>query len=345
MKKLLCILFIFAAQNVSAQGVTPGDWCLKEFHIKHEELGDIYYYVTEEGIETEKPLIFAIQGSGGIPSMIYVKFGEKSTQFGMLPADFISRFSDTFHVAYMAKPGTAFCDTIVVEELNPVEILENYQPTEEYIRNCDLERQVNTSSIVIDELSKKLSITDDKIIIAGISEGGRIVPPLAAMNSKVTHAVCMVSGGLNQFYSSIINNRMDAAAGKITHHEAQEKIDELFAIYENIYKEPTSTDKFYYGHSYKRWGSFCNDIPLEHFLKLDIPIYMLNGSTDRNTPILQADYIKLEFLRIGKSNLTYDVLPGVDHSLYEVVVEDGEEKGISHRDEAFKKVIDWIKNN
>jgi hypothetical protein len=71
----------------------------------------------------------------------------------------------------------------------------------------------------------------------------------------------------------------------------------------------------------------------------------LNGSADRSTPILEADYIKLEFLRLGKTNLTYQVLPGVDHSLYEVVVEDGKEKGISHRKDAFKMIIDWIELN
>jgi len=71
----------------------------------------------------------------------------------------------------------------------------------------------------------------------------------------------------------------------------------------------------------------------------------LCGSTDRNTPILQVDYIKLEFLKLKKTNLTYQVMPGVDHFLYEVIVEDGKEKGISHRDEAFNFVVDWIDSN
>ncbi len=84
--------------------------------------------------------------------------------------------------------------------------------------------------------------------------------------------VFMVSGGLNHFYASIINKRMDA-------------------------------------------------------------------------PVLEADYVKLEFLRLGKTNLTCRVLPGVDHSFYEVVVEDGKEKGISHRKEAFQMIIDWIDSN
>ena len=93
----------------------------------------------------------------------------------------------------------------------------------------------------------------------------------------------------------------------MTHQEAQAAVDSLFTIYKKIYNDPNSTGKWYYGHPYKRWGSFCNDIPLEHLVKLEIPIYYLNGSIDRSTPILEADYIMLEFLRLGKTNLTYKV--------------------------------------
>ena len=133
--------------------------------------------------------------------------------------------------------------------------------------------------------------------------------------------------------------------GKITHKRAQDNVDSLFCVYEDIYKYPDSIDKSWYGHTYKRWASFCTDIPLNSLVKLDIPIYLLCGSTDRNSPILQADYIKLEFLRLGKTNLTYHVMPGVNHWLYEIVEEDGKEKGISHREKAFNLVVDWIESS
>jgi hypothetical protein len=71
----------------------------------------------------------------------------------------------------------------------------------------------------------------------------------------------------------------------------------------------------------------------------------VSASADRNAPILQADYVMLEFLRLGKTNLTYHVLPGCEHWLYEVVVEDGKEKHVSRREEAFKIVSDWIMSN
>ncbi len=345
MKKIIFLIPLLIIQNVFAQGVEPKNWGLKAFHIKDAQLGDINFYVTEEGIDQEKPLLFIAQGSGGLPTMILVQYGEKSLQLGTVPPDVIMRFSDQFHVAYMGKAGTPFCDTVKVEEVKPREILENYQPSEVYIQKCGLEWQVQASLLVIDSLCNMLPISGNKVIALGVSEGGRVVPRLAVENKKITHLVCMLSGGLNQFYSSIINKRIDAATGKLSHQEAQVIVDSLFGVYEKIYRDPHSTEKSWYGHPYQRWASFCTDIPLENLVQLEIPIYMLSGSADRNAPVLQADYIKLEFLRLGKTNLTYRVLPGCEHSLYEVVVEDGKERGISHRDEAFGMVVDWIESN
>lgn len=345
MRTIIFLIQLLIVQNVFAQGVTPKDWKLKEFHITNEQLGNIYFYVTEEGIDQEKPLMFVAQGSGGLPSMIYVQYGESSKKLGTLPTDLIARFADKFHVAYMGKAGTPFCDTVTVDKFNPMEILENYQPSEEYIQKCSLEWQVLASSIVIDSLCRMLSISEDKVIALGTSEGGRVVPRLAVENKKVTHVACMITGGLNHFYDNIINKRIDAATGKISHQEAQGIIDSLFCVFEGIYNNPHNTDKSWYGHTYKRWASFCTDIPMEHLVKLNIPIYVLSGSSDRNQPVLQADYIKLEFLRLGKTNLTYRVFPGCNHYLYEIVKVDGKEKGISHRDEAFNMVVDWIVSN
>jgi hypothetical protein len=342
--KIIFILFCLVP-ILSAQGIFPSDWGLQAFQIKDKKLGQINFYVTEKGIDQEKPLVFMISGSRGLPIMLVVQTAEKSRQLGTVPPDQIKYCSEKFHVALISKAGTPFCDTLRTEKFNPLKNLEDYQPSSEYVRKCGMEWEVQASSLVINYLCKNIPISGNKIIAMGFSEGGRIATKLAAENKKITHLVSAISGGLNQFYSSIINSRIDALTGKVTHQEAQTIIDSLFAVYQNIYNDPNNTEKWYYGHPYKRWGSYCTDIPLVHLVKLDIPILFLNGSTDRNTPILEADYVKLEFLRLGKTNLTCRVLPGVDHSFYEVVMVDGKERGISHREEAFKQIIDWIETN
>jgi len=304
MKAITLFISLWLVQNLFAQGILPSDWGLRAFQIKDKKLGQIDFYVTEKGIDQEKPLVFMVSGSRGLPVMLVVQTAEKSRQIGTMPPDQIKYCSEKFHVALISKAGTPFCDTLRAEKFNPMKNLEEYQPSAEYIQKCGMEWEVQASSIVIDKLYKMLPISGNKIIAMGFSEGGRIISRLAVENKKITHLVSAISGGLNQFYSSIINKRIDAAAGKITHQKAQAVIDSLFTVYEKIYNDPHNTEKWYYGHPYKRWASYCTDIPLDHLAKFDIPILFLNGSTDRNTPILEADYVKLEFLRLSKTNLT-----------------------------------------
>ncbi|MBN2071640.1 MAG: hypothetical protein JW814_09310 [Candidatus Krumholzibacteriota bacterium] len=345
MRTLLFIFVLFLSQNVIAQGVNPEDWGLKQFHMENERLGDIYFYVTEKGIKENKPLLFMVIGCGGLPTMIVARCGEESTQIGTMPPDWITSFSDEYHVACVGRPGTPFCDTVTVEELNPLEILENYQPSEEYISKCGMEWQIDASSVVIDSLCNLLSVSGNKVITLGASEGGGIASRLAAKNPRITHLACVISGGLNEFYSSIINNRIEAMAGTITHREAQAAVDSLFNIYRKIYADPTSTEKSWYGHPYRRWASFCSDAALEYLVNLEIPILYVSASADRNVPVLHSDYVMLEFLRLGKTNLTYHVLPGCEHWLHEKVVENGEEKYESRKKEVFETVNEWISSN
>jgi esterase/lipase len=342
MKIITIVIPLVLLQSVFAQGPTPEDWGLREFHIRDAQLGDINFYVTEKGIDREKPLLFVISGCRGLPTMLVVQCGDKSLRLGTVPPDQINHFSGEYHVAFMGKAGTPFCDTVKVDEINPLKNLEDYQPSQEYIQKCGMKWELMASSIVLDFLCRKLPVAADKVVAIGFSEGGRLAVRLASENKQVTHLVTVISGGLNQFYSSIINRRMDAAAGKITHQEAQAAVDDLFAVYKEIYSAPHNTERWYDGHPYQRWGSFCTDIPLEHLVKLEIPILFVNGSADRNSPVLQSDYVMLEFLRRGKTNLTYRVLPGCDHWFYEVVQKNGEDQHVSHREEALKIVSDWL---
>lgn len=345
MKKGTFMLFLslFIIKGGFSQGMTPEEWGLRAFKIAHETLGDINYYVTEKGIDQNKPLLFMFSGTSGLPSVLVVKSGEKSLKLGTVPPDQLRSFSDEFHVVFMAKAGTPFCDTVEVAEIDPMKNLEEYRPSEEYIQKAGMEWEMKASKLVIDDLCNRLPIEGNTIIAMGISEGGLLVTRLASEDSRITHLVSVISTGLNQFFSSIINLRMDAAAGKLTHAEVQREVESLFAAYKEIYANPDSTDKWYYGHPYRRWGSFCNFIPLQHLVDLDIPILLVNGTADRSSPILQSDYIMLEFIRRGKSNMTYHVVPGMGHSLHGVVVEDGKEKDISYRAEVFQTIKDWIR--
>jgi pimeloyl-ACP methyl ester carboxylesterase len=345
MKYLTTICLMFILMGLYGQGMYPEDWGLKAFQIQDPEMGTLNYYVSQDGLDEDRAILLLVTGVRGLPFMLLVETLETSTQFGSFPPNQLTAFADDYHVVLVGKPGTPFSDTLQADEINPMKNLEAYEPSAEYIANCGMEWEIAASTKVIDHVLEQLPNASGKLIALGVSEGGQLVPRLAHECDRVTHLVSLSSTSLNQFYSSIINRRMDAAAGIITHQEAQEAIDTLFAAYRDVYSDPESTERWYYGHPYKRWGSFCSDIPLEHMLQLDIPILQVKGTEDRNSPVLHTDYLRLEFLRHGKDNLTCKVVPGMNHWLMGSVEKDGEREHVFYTEEIYSFINTWIENH
>jgi pimeloyl-ACP methyl ester carboxylesterase len=77
-------------------------------------------------------------------------------------------------------------------------------------------------------------------------------------------------------------------------------------------------------------------------LRLSIPILYIAGGRDNNQTIMSMDYAKLEFLRQGKSNLTYRVYPDCNHYLQEEKTVDGVIKKSDRIDEVHQFAIEWV---
>lgn len=112
----------------------------------------------------------------------------------------------------------------------------------------------------------------------------------------------------------------------------------MYVKFKDIYSNPKSTDKTFLGHTYLRWSSFCKTDPLENMVKLDIPILLVSADNDKNAQILGLDYAKLEFLKLGKDNLTYWVYPNCDHYFYNNLT------NTDMLDELMTKVLNWLEN-
>lgn len=309
--KLLTLLVGLLSNIACAQLKTAEDFGLRSYTIEDSLLGKINFYVTKKGIKECKPLLVILDGSGNLP--IYYQINKpNNTQeiYGTIPFRYNS-LSKKYHVVLISKPGIPFSDSLSANSRN--EFIQKYKPNEEYSKHLSLGWRVNSASKIIDFLSTKLSIKNNKIIAVGYSEGGQTVPKLAVVNKKITKIVSIVGGGLNQLYNFIIEQRLNATKGKVTQEQAQQRIDSLYQKFEDIYKFPNSTGKYWLGHTYKRWASYCLESPAENMLKLDIPILLIAAGNDKNSSILGADYVQLEFSKRKKSNFTYKVYPNCDH--------------------------------
>ncbi len=310
--RLFLPIILLASSIVFAQ--TSEQFGLKSFCIETNELGKVKFYVTKHKIGTYKPLLLILEGSGHYPIYsILKKDGTKSEIIKNNPFNY-RKLAKDYHVVLISKPGVPFIDSLHVNSRKTFN--EKYKAPKAYLERLSLEWRVNSASIVIDKLSTELPIKEKEVIVIGYSEGGRTLPKLAATNKKITKVVSIVGGGLNQFYNFIINERLKAEKGVITSEKAQENIDNLYKTFKDIHQNPESTDKLWKGHTYKRWHSYTKDAPMDHLKKLDIPILLVAAGKDTNSSILGADYVKLDFLKAQKNNLTYKVYPNCNHFFY-----------------------------
>lgn len=346
--KLLCLVIIsfFSFHQLFAQPTTPKDFGLKAFHIKDKELGEINFYVSNENINQKLPLILELDGSGYFPLATLVKSNSREQVFTFFDRDILN-LAYSYHVVLISKPGIKFCDTVVTHSdvINTDSLANLLKPTKEFLRRNSLSWRVNSASRVIDYLMHSIPVDTTEVVAYGYSEGGQVVPKLSLVNRHITHCISVAGGGLNQFYDFITDLRVRAASGKISRDRAQQQIDSLYQIFSDIYKHPKDVNKQWEGNSYLRWASYTADAPLNSLVKLHIPILMIACGNDVNSPVYGLDYVKLDFLRLGKSNLTYKVYPDCDHFFNETIDKDGKTIVVNHKKEMIDFVISWLNNN
>jgi pimeloyl-ACP methyl ester carboxylesterase len=327
--KLIIAFLILVSGNVLAQKQLP--YGFRHFTLKDKEIGVVDFYVKGEGVN--KPLLLYLDGSGAYPLFQKLKQGTASTVLLNL-----KKVTEKYCVALISKPGVPFYDTANVE------VSENSQPVvpELYQKTLSLNWRAESANQVINYLAKKKMINKRRVVVFGFSEGAQVAPTLAAKNKYVTHLVCFGGNGLNHLFDPIVQTRQKMHAGQYTPTQAQHIVDSLMTTYKNIYADPQSTEKQWWGHTYKRWSSFDSGIPVERLLTLDIPIYWVNGGLDEN-PVLSSDYLKLAFIRAGKDNLTHRIYPTYDHQLNEHIIQEGKEPQLVPR---YKEVMDeafaWV---
>ena len=339
------LIYLTIATEVIAQPLKPVDYGLKHFTLEDEVLGTVSFYVDTTNLTKQAPILLSINGSGGVPLCLFVRNEHAGKFFNTFDTYLLSKTASNYHFMVLDKPGTPFADSIIVEDEDFAEALQTYEFSEAYHQKLSLDWRVNATRKVLDFLIRKGYYDQTKVVAWGFSEGGQVVPKLAAEDKRITHVVSVVGAGLNQFYDDMTRYRVKADANEITHQQAQDSINAKLAIIQDIYAHPYATNRFYAGHTYLRWASFTAVDPLEYLKKLTIPIYMLVGSADENSPIYGLDYVPLEFLRLHKTNLTYEVCVGCDHFQNREVMVDGEEVTESLGEEYMVKILDWLEEH
>lgn len=337
LKHLLPFLGLVLFSDIScAQNIDPLRLGFEAYQLKTEEWGEINYYLTPSSDDEPMPLMVYLDGSGADPLFQQVEQGISSS----IALNY-QQLSQSYRVLVISKPGVSFIDKVPLEASGSP----GHREPAAYTERLSLAWRVESTHLIIQKLIKEKEIDPKQLVVFGFSEGAQVAPFVAEKNEHVSHILLFGGNGLNQFFDPIITARQKALTGQISEEEAQQTIDSLYLVYQDIYAEPTSTDKRWWGHTYKRWSSFTQRDPLNVLVELDLPVYMANGSLDENS-VLSADYIKLEFIRQGKQNLTYKTYPNYDHQFNELIFENGTFKdAIPQLDNVLNAALEWLKDN
>jgi len=334
LKTFIYVLLVGLASHQGATGQSKtedSNWI--HYTLDDSELGDIEIHVSKPVDESPKPMILYLEGSGNFPLL----YSDNKGRVGTAVTLNINKYKKTHHVVLISKPGIPFRDSLSYTPSG-----RRYYPrNQSYTSRYSLDWRSRSASLVIDFVLQELSVDKRQVVVMGHSEGSQVAPAVAAINDNVTHVVAMMGNALNHLYDFLIEQRVNVLRNEISPEEGQRVVDSLFAEYEKIYADPQSISKSWYGETYYKWSSFTTKNPLDHMLSLDIPILYLAGGMDAHT-IINMDFARLEFMRAGKTNLTYKVYPGYDHYFQETIEDNGQLSRIDHIDEVHDDAMRWV---
>lgn len=300
---------------------------LLKFEVPREDDSLISCYLRrDKAVELrKKPIIFLLQGSGA-NSFFSEKDGKCYTPllFGAL-----GHLIEDWHVMGIEKRGV---------QLGDFKDYHGYEGvSREYIEHATLSGRIDDINRVVNYLQSTDNLYDgNEIVVIGHSEGSHVAAGVAATNPNVTHLVLLGFSAAHGLFDALMSLRRQLKSGEISEQEFIEKYDWFISKYRDIRANPESLQEFY-GHTYKRWASYCFDASLQNLATITIPIFLGIGSLDENA--IGSDYFVADLVRRGKDNLTYKNYLDCDHGF---VRHTGDKRESIHS-EVVDDIMQWIR--
>ncbi|MFD2513664.1 alpha/beta hydrolase family protein [Pontibacter locisalis] len=324
MKKALLLLFLIPllshGQKLNKQG-------LEEYYLLDKGDTVNFYIYNPEKLKKTKVFLY-LQGSKPAPMISSTDSAECC--FNNFPKSVMKLFPKEYAFVYIQKVGVPYYANT-----------DHYEASAKFKERNNVLDRAEVASKVLNFVVAKLYPKAQVVAVMGHSEGSDVAARLAVINKKVTHLGFASGNGAPQMFNDILFIRRKMHSGEISAEEAQTQLDAYFTGMESVFKSPSSVTGTFRGDTYK-WHYSINQPPIENLLKLKIPIFLTIGSNDEAVPIEASDYIKSEFVRLQKSNLTYKVYPNSNHSYVELLL-NGE--SMDHWLELCDDFAEFIENN
>lgn len=337
-KVVIIILLIFGSNwSFSQTGVIIEN---KAIHFFIEQAKDtIDFIVVDTILNQNKPIFLWCQGS--LPVPLFCEIENRGYYFfggGISNFDYHKIVKD-FHLVVISMPKTPVLAK--KENLNSsLQYIPNSdKPNQfltEYVEADYLDNYVLRAKTVLSFLKEQKWVSNEKLVIAGHSQGTKIAAKIAVNDKNVTHLGLFAANPFGRIDQFVRQARLDAQLGNITWDKADSLMNGLYKSYKQV-------DNIDYQKKYPGWkaGKTFSETFYDDWLTLNIPIYLSYGTEDITSDL--CDLIPLFFIEKGKDNLTLKRHIGLDHNFFEV-----DEKGIAnynkgHWKEVMQQFTSWIK--
>jgi dienelactone hydrolase len=327
MNKPILIILLLITTFAYGQTKTPEEFGFRHIVLKYKSDAIDILIKSREGEESiAKPIFFFCQGS--LPQPL-IKYHEKDV-FGVFPFNPDS-LSKKYHVVIVSKPYIpVIADyTTLSPSFNYIDSTGKFP--KRYADKNLLSYYVPRNIAVLKYLLKQKWVNPTQLVVAGHSEGSTVAAKMAEDYKNITHLIYAGGNPLGRIMSIIGQSRE-----RETDTDSTKFGEEEFKYWETVVKNKKDMDDSQ-GDTHKATFEFSQP-PIEYLLKLKIPVLVSYGTKDWSAPF--NDFMRVDFLRKGKRNFTYQPYVGTEHNFFPLTANNKPNYEIFNWD---KVANDWLK--
>jgi len=331
MKQALPILLFLALTfSTFGQTKTAKDYGFTHLQFEYKSDNVDVLVKSKKGEENmKKPLLFFCQGSLPRPLILYDEKGIYRV-FPFVPDSFIVKY----HVVIVGKPYIPLLRDIKTLNSNYcyVDSAGNY-PKEYTDRNL-LDYYVDRNIAIIKYLQKQKWVSNKQLVLAGHSEGSTVAAKMASSSHLATHLIYSSGNPMGRIMSIIQQSRANET-------DSTKSGEETMEYWRTIVTDKTNMDATH-GDAYKATYGFSYP-PIEYLEKLKIPVLICYGTKDWCAPFV--DFMRVDFIRKGKTNFQFNPYIGTEHNYYPITKENKPNYDVSNWDKVANDWLQWIEKN
>ena len=201
-----------------------------------------------------------------------------------------------------------------------------------YLQKNTIDARVMDALTVVAWLRAQAPWWNHRLYVTGASEGATIAAIVGALSPE-THGMVLLNGSIGRPFGDGWADAMAASAK--TPEEAKTYRAEAARTWDKARATPTVETAFGDTNTLKWWASIIDLRPANLLLLSPAPILVLQSEKDEMTPPVSATMLIETFRAAGRTNLTVEMLPGLDHGLRDAA-------GVPRWDPTIARMSRWL---